>query len=42
LNAWQIKQWHRNLPFGAVRTSNEQAPHSHEPRSGNNGSVVMC
>src|SRR4051794_8986354 len=42
LNAWQIRQWHRNLAFGEVCTSNEQAPHSHAPRSGNDVSVVMC
>src|SRR3954452_2243591 len=42
LNAWQIRQWHRNLAFGDVCTSNEQALHSQEPRSGNDVSAVIC
>src|SRR5687768_12662435 len=42
LKAWQIRQWQRNLAFGEARTSNEQAPHSQEPCSGNNFSVIMC
>src|SRR5687768_14589561 len=41
LNAWQIRQWHRNLAFGDAFTSNEQAPHSQEPRSRNVVSAVI-
>src|SRR4051794_6123248 len=42
LKAWQIRQWHRNLAFGDVCTSNEQVPHSQEPCSGKDVSAVMC